>query len=127
MAIASLGLAALLFEFRPRIALALATALLLLCCARHSHSGRWPEFRLSAWLGKISYSVFLVHFPVCLLVSAAVHHWAPGAPAINLAGMVLAWLLSVAAGNLFYRFIEQPFSRSGQRRNPFLPDPAESR
>lgn len=114
MAIASLGLAALLFEFRPRIALALATALLLLCCARHSHSGRWPEFRLSAWLGKISYSVFLVHFPVCLLINALFSRLAPDAPWLNLAGMLLAWLLSIAAGALFHRHIETGLSRIGK-------------
>ena len=113
-----IAILALLIDFRLRIAIALATALLL---GLGEHSGlqrKWPDFPLIAWLGKISYSLFLIHFPVCLLVSAAINHWAPGAPSINLAGMGLAWLLSVTAGGLFYHLVEKPFASLGARRNP---------
>ncbi|NSL54177.1 acyltransferase family protein [Uliginosibacterium aquaticum] len=102
----SLGIAALAFEFRPRIALAFATATLLAVAARSGWLERWPDFRLSAWLGQISYSVFLIHFPVCLLVNAVFSRIAPDSPALNLAGMLLAWLLSIGAGHLFYHRIE---------------------
>jgi peptidoglycan/LPS O-acetylase OafA/YrhL len=72
---------------------------------------RWPRSPAIAWLGQISYSVFLVHFPVCLLVNALFAYFALSSPLFNLAGMFIAWAASIAAGALFYRLIE---SRSGQ-------------
>jgi peptidoglycan/LPS O-acetylase OafA/YrhL len=58
------------------------------------------------YFGRISYSVFLVHFPVCLLVNALVSSLAPGQPVLNALGMAAAWGLSNVAGALFYRFVE---------------------
>ncbi len=100
------GSAALAYEFRPRIALALATASLLAVAARTGWLERWPDFRLSAWLGKISYSVFLIHFPVCLLMNGLFSRFIPDSPFLNLAGMLLAWMLSIAAGHVFYHKVE---------------------
>lgn len=110
-----LGLAtcALALEFRTRIAIALVTALLLGLSTRYNLMEKWPDFRLTAWLGKISYSLFLIHFPVCILVNTLVFRLAPNSPLLNLAGMALAWILSIAAGDLFYRLVE---SRTGISR-----------
>ena len=54
----------------------------------------------------MSYSLFLIHFPVILLVSAVVSHWAPATPWIDAAGMVAAIALSLAAAWVLYRRIE---------------------
>ena len=101
-----LVLTALLIDYRIRIAVALMVAVLL---AIASHTGwleRWPESALIAWLGKISYAVFLVHYPVCLAINALFEHFLPHAPAIQLGGMMLAWAASLACGALFYRQVE---------------------
>lgn len=106
----AVGAAALVVDFRLRIAVALATALLLAIARR----GEWLERRpggpvlgpLSAYFGKISYSVFLVHFPVCLVVNAAVSQLAPGQPVLNALGMAAAWVASNVAGALFHRYVE---------------------
>ncbi len=50
--------------------------------------------------------MFLVHFPVCLVVNALVFHLAAHQPVLNALGMVAAWLLSNAAGALFHRYVE---------------------
>ncbi len=99
-------MAALIVDFRLRIAVALATALLLAFARRGDWLERWPQGEAVAYFGKISYSVFLVHFPVCLVVNAMVSHLAPGRPVINALGMALAWVASNAAGALFYRYVE---------------------
>lgn len=107
--LASLGVAALVVDFRLRIAVALATALLLAISRRGDWLERWPGGRLadlSAYFGKISYSVFLVHFPVCLVVNAAVSHLAPGQPVLNALGMGAAWVASNLAGAVFHRYVE---------------------
>ncbi len=106
IALAAIGIAALVVDFRLRIAVALAAALLLAIARRGGWLEDWPGGRLTAYFGKISYSVFLVHFPVCLIVNALVFHLAPGQPVLNALGMVLAWVASNAAGALFHRYVE---------------------
>lgn len=104
--IGTVALAALMLDFRLRIAVALATALLLALARRGGWLERWPRTRMVGYFGRISYSVFLVHFPVCLVANALVSSLAPGRPVLNALGMVVAWGLSNVAGALFYRFVE---------------------
>jgi len=101
-------LAALALDFRLRIAVAVSVALLLAIARSSGLLARWPRGRSFAFLGRIAYSVFLVHFPICLLVNAAWSRFVPPEPWFNAAGMVTAWVASVAAGALFYRVVERP-------------------
>mgnify|MGYP000940112406 CR=1 FL=1 len=98
--------AALVIDFRLRIAVALCVALTLGLARYSGFIESWPKLKLVAWLGQISYSVFLVHFPICLLVNALFERFVPHAPAIQLFGMVVAWITSIGAGALFYRQVE---------------------
>ncbi|AVS88982.1 acyltransferase [Paracidovorax avenae] len=115
------GAVALALDFRERIAVAWCMALGLVVVLR------WQEGRAAlqragvpvvhrthsaghgglARLGRISYSVFLVHFPVCLLVNAAVTAAWPESVALNALGMVAALALSIAAGWLLYERVER--------------------
>ena len=100
------GLVALALHFRARIATALAVALWLGSVQAWPRLQQWPR---TAWLqatGKMSYSVFLIHFPVCLLVNAVVATLWPVQPFMNLAGMALAFALSLVAGASLYRHVE---------------------
>lgn len=109
-------LTALLFEFRERLALALLTAWALAWLQQRHLSQRcplagWRAAPLLAHLGTHSYALFLVHFPICLLVNGlfeyrdAEHAWAA----------LLAALAALALSNLaavpFYRWIEAPAAR----------------
>lgn len=111
--IAGVALAALYIDFRLRIAVALAVALSLACSRRSGLLERWPEWPPLAFLGRISYSLFLVHFPVCLLANALFIRLGLNAPGSALAFLALAWAASVAAATLFYRWVEKP-SASGR-------------
>ncbi len=103
---------ALLIEWRARIALAGATALVLA-------GWRWPLRRIGATkgaalmarAGQISYAIFLVHFPVCLLVNALFTHFLPLDAGVQLVGVLTAWLGSIAAGAAFHHLVEQPAMR----------------
>lgn len=106
--IATVGIAALILDFRLRIALALVIALSLGFSRRSGLLERWPDSRSLAFLGKISYSVFLVHFPICLLINALFVRLDLLTPTAALFGMALAWATSVACGTLFYRWVESP-------------------
>mgnify|MGYP001214814294 FL=1 len=98
--------AALLVDFRSRIAVALLAALALGIAQHRGFMEKHPQGSVLAYLGKISYSVFLAHFPVILVINAIVTRLAPESPATNAFGIVLAWAASIAAGAVFYRFVE---------------------
>lgn len=103
------ALLALAIDFRERIALAAILALML--AFWHSSGRVSPITPLLGWLGRISYSVFLVHFPVCLLVNALFIRTMPGTAAWQGLGMLVAWAASMAAGAAFFRFVEHPLGQ----------------
>ncbi len=102
-----LGGAALALEYRGRIAVALVTAVLLVGALRSARLRQWQGVVPLVQLGQMSYSVFLVHFAVCLLVNAVVGHLFPTFPVVNALGMVLAFALSLLAGRELYQRVER--------------------
>nr|WP_272928698.1 acyltransferase family protein [Leucobacter luti] len=70
--------------------------------------------RYAAWVGKISYSVYLVHWPLLVLPQIALSWMVP----LPLWLSLLLGALSLPLGWLSYRFIEMPFRfpRSQRRR-----------
>jgi peptidoglycan/LPS O-acetylase OafA/YrhL len=106
--IVAIGAIALLVDFRLRIALALATALCLGVTCRNGLLERWPDNALPGWLGQISFSVFLVHFPICLLANGLYVKSGYETASTAAIGMLLAWAASIAAAAVFYRHIESP-------------------
>jgi peptidoglycan/LPS O-acetylase OafA/YrhL len=101
----------LLLEFRSRVALAAVVACVLFLWGRSKTTSDSRSWAVVNGLGKISYSVFLIHFPVCLLVNAAFTRFVPADPALQGLGMLVAWGSSLLAGALFYRWVETPLSR----------------
>jgi peptidoglycan/LPS O-acetylase OafA/YrhL len=97
---------ALLIDFRSRIAVALVVALALGISRQWGVLESWPKVRPLAFLGKISYSVFLVNFPVGLLINALFARFASEDPLLNAFGVLVAWAATIAVGALFYRFVE---------------------
>jgi peptidoglycan/LPS O-acetylase OafA/YrhL len=116
-------LAALVLEFRDRIALALAVACVLFLFGRVRAR---PGLVMSAvgGLGRISYAVFLVHFPVCLVINAAFTRYAPAEPSWQMAGVMGAWAASLAAGAMFHRWVELPLGRTVRAATTRMAAPA---
>lgn len=102
VALAAVVVPALMLDWRSRIALAGATALLLVAAAEL----RMPESRVVAWAARISYPLFLVHYPVALVVGSVVWRLWPTSVAANAAGLVAAWLASMATAVLLQRVAE---------------------
>jgi len=107
---------ALALEFRARIACALMTALLLGVAHSGQWLSRWPQGRVWAYFGQISYSVFLLNFPVSLLVTAFFTRFVPANAWLQSAGVLLAWMVCNLAGAAFFHGIEQPLGRLGSAR-----------
>jgi peptidoglycan/LPS O-acetylase OafA/YrhL len=118
-AITVLGALALVLEFRGRLVVAVVTALALVWLSGGRQDAwplRWLQQRPLQHLGRISYSVFLIHFPVCLLVNAVVSHFWPTQLAANALGMLLAFVLSLLAGQGLYRWVESVPLRFAPRK-----------
>jgi peptidoglycan/LPS O-acetylase OafA/YrhL len=104
------ALLALMLDFRSRIAVALSVACVLMLLGRVLVCST-KGWALANWLGKNSYSIFLVHFPVCLIVNAGFTRFVPVDAEWQLIGTVFAWAASLAGGALFHRWIEAPLGR----------------
>jgi peptidoglycan/LPS O-acetylase OafA/YrhL len=102
-----LGGVALVIDYRSRILVALLTSLGLVWALRSPWLRNWQGVRPLVLLGQMSYSVFLVHFAVCLLVNAVVSTLWNASPALNALGMLVAFVLSLAMGRLLYWGVER--------------------
>jgi peptidoglycan/LPS O-acetylase OafA/YrhL len=80
----------------------------------HSWFGAALEFVPVRWVGQRSYGIYLWHWPVSVLLTAALPGWASGPLAWGLGGIALATTL--VAATVSYRWIEQPVRRMGYRR-----------
>jgi peptidoglycan/LPS O-acetylase OafA/YrhL len=117
------GLLALMVDFRERIALALVVAVLLglLEWRRSAQRSVNPELpapvqHLISKLGQVSYSLFLVHFPVLMLGNALFAHFDLSTPAAAAMMMLACWFVSVLAAFAFERWVEAPLSRLTYRK-----------
>ncbi len=118
------ALIALTVDFRSRIALALLIACVLVAFSRlHTATTDRGQWRIISFAGNISFSIFLVHFPVCLVVNAAFTRFAPQDVLVQTAGVIVAWIASIVAGALFHYGVELPIGRAlrwAPRRRPML-------
>ena len=91
---------------RPRLFVAAGTAILVYVAARTGVLGAWPKNRVINYFGRISYSLFLIHFPVLLVVNAwgSTHLMATTSSAM--CGLVVAYVLSLGAGIALYHGVE---------------------
>jgi len=118
------ALLSLTVDFRSRIALALLIACVLVAFGRlHTATTDRGQWRIISFVGNISFSIFLVHFPVCLVVNAAFTRFAPQDVLVQTAGVIVAWIASMVAGALFHYGVELPIGRAlrrAPRRRPVL-------
>lgn len=102
---------ALYLDFRARIAVALAVALLLAWGSVRGFLYHWPRSRVLARMSDISYAVFLLNFPVALVFNAVFSRFMPHTLWWQAAGMVLAWWACNAAGAAFHDRVELRLTR----------------
>ncbi len=99
---------------RPQVwSLTVVLAGLTFAAAMALRSRRVPA--MLVWLGVISYSLYLVHLPILLIVMRLVGEmrWAALPAQIGISVVVLALLVPVSW--VTYRFVERPLQRMGRR------------
>lgn len=108
---------ALAVDMRSRVVLAALVALGLGLWADRVPAllrGAWG--RVSAYLSRQSYALFLVHFPVCLVVNAWFTRYALPTPWVQALGLVLAWVASMLVAHALHHGVERPLARRLARR-----------
>ena len=101
--------------YTVKMAVALATGLAIFVLGRRGRlqtSFRWGWLQ---FLGKISYSLYLTHFPVASIFLSATYMLTGDDPRWALASLVAALGLAIGAGGLFYRLVEAPSVRFSAR------------
>ncbi|QTD45435.1 acyltransferase family protein [Ottowia testudinis] len=111
--------AGLWIAWRDRLALAVLAALVLLWQPARTWLAQRRVQPAVAWLATLSYALFLVHYPVSLAVNTAFERWLPHTPGMAAAGLITAWLASLAAAWLAWHVLERPRGPA-QRRAPAL-------
>lgn len=103
---------ALMVDFRSRLAVAGSTMLFIglihyYDALKHVHVPNFVTF-----IGRASYSIFLIHFPVSLVINAAFFKFMPHQPVVQLGGLMLAICASVSMGIVLFKwFEERPVSK----------------
>lgn len=117
---------ALIIDFRIRLVVALAAAVVLLCGGLSHNLDRWLNYRWLTWLGRISYSFFLIHTVVHWLVLSVGHAVTGTQPHAALAWMLLAYALAIPAAWGFYHLAERPsLSLVAWWKQPAIPQPSQ--
>ena len=101
--------------------------LLVVCCAFSPAAGRVLTTRPATWLGRISYSLYLVHVPVLLAITFAIgdaQWWWIVVAAIP-ASLLVAWGFARVVEMPAHRFARWLGRRTAQARAAILPSPVE--
>lgn len=112
--LAGAGVLALALDWRTRLALALGIALLLGLLQWRRHAGHNVPPALARplhALGRSSYALFLVHFPVLMLGNALYARLGLSGAGATAALLLGCWLASLALALLFERRVEAPLAR----------------
>lgn len=95
---------------------ALAAGLSTYVAGRLGRLGTWLDFRSLQYLGRISYSLYLIHFPMSYVIMILGYEvLGPPGPLAAVLWLVLALAASLAAAHVLYRFIEAPSVRLAAR------------
>ena len=92
-----------------------ATAILLYTAGTRGGLTTWLNFRVLQYLGKISYSLYLIHLTVAVYILRFGFRMTQEDPTWALLWFTLAMGVSIAAGHLFFVFVERPSMRFASR------------
>lgn len=109
-----LMMAAMVVDWRPRLLVAALTAVSILLAAHRQFLQQWPKSTLTAYLGRTPFSLFLVHFPICLVVNAWFSRLVLS-PFEAWLAMFAAYRASLGLAAVFHHFVELPFQRGPMR------------
>jgi peptidoglycan/LPS O-acetylase OafA/YrhL len=109
------------FIWSDKLTIALTIALLAglatYTAGRLGKLGSWLNFQPLQYLGKISYSLYLIHFPISHVVKTIGQRLSGdnASPLVALLWLLLSLAASIATADVMYRWIEAPSVRLASR------------
>jgi peptidoglycan/LPS O-acetylase OafA/YrhL len=103
--------AALAEHWRWRLATSTCAGLLLYFSELRGARQMWSANGVVSYLGRTSYSLFLVHYPVLLVVAAVWMRMGWNSTSQIIGGLAIAFVASLASASIFYRFVEEAAGR----------------
>ena len=95
---------------------ALAAGVSTYVAGRLGRLGTWLNVPPLQYLGRISYSLYLIHFPMSHVIMILGYEvWGVSTPAGGALWLILALVASVAAAHVLYTFVEAPSVRLAAR------------
>lgn len=99
----------------PTPLVGIGTAALLAFASRSALLERGLENPVTTYLGKISYSLYLVHIAVGTNLLYLVNEHLGDDASVMVPAFVLAWIVSIGSAHLLHRWVEQPAHRLSRR------------
>lgn len=105
-------------SWRYENGIAISTALAIFYAGSRNRLHSWLNWRWLQYVGKISYSLYLIHFPVCHLVTAVAWRVCGDSPTSIQAIVILLASLwaSLVAAHILYELVEAPSARWAANR-----------
>lgn len=107
--------------FRPHMVELVGAVLIVLLVVNCNLGGRTLKWSPIVWLGNISYSVYLVHFPLMSILSKVVDQAPVGTPAKNVLLTVATIAVTLPLSHLLFKFVEEPGNAIGKRLTAVSP------
>jgi peptidoglycan/LPS O-acetylase OafA/YrhL len=117
-AYAAILLAGVLFEFRIKVVIAVIAGITLYRAGQSQGIHEWLSFRPLRYLGGISYSLFLIHYPSGWFISNLGQRITGDNPHAAVMWLVLAVLTSIGAAHVLHVWVETPTSNLAARLKP---------
>jgi len=105
----------LTFNWRLEIAIALGSGVAIYVVGRCNHLGDWLTGKWLQDLGRISYSLFLIHYSVAWIVLTVGHWLTDETPFMAIIWLIVAFAVSIVAAQVMYTFVEEPSIRLSAR------------
>jgi hypothetical protein len=97
-----------LWRLDSRLFVTAATTSALYLAGQRQRLQDWLAARPFQYLGRISYSLYLVHVPLCMLLLAVKVRVAPPSDGVALAFLGVVFAASIAAAHVLYTWVEAP-------------------